>query len=1278
MRQSQLPLLGLLLALFVGARVSTPGGASEGGPTASAAGKYSSSSQPAKEGAVPRHSGRQVSSVTEASVASDLVESGCDVVTATSKAGTFHISKSTRTSGQCLPPLPPLYQTLCRLNSQYSFSDETRYRLELAALRADKPALPQCFAGLGGDEGLSIDSVMASVPDPEHTHLGLLTDRAIEAIQVAAGKAGYDPYSHFLPWTSSDLQKNSNEASASESDADSHEPGVLIFRGQEPPLLQPSSLRSPQYLVVFLIPELPTTGLDKESFVKANSTMQQISRQLGQPELKVIPFAGPNFSGSKASLQDIDFGLDQTQCIHAFSGQVTAATYSHDKSDDTGKHTCTSVLVSTQTLDQEAVPLLVKGLQDYGYQRKQIAVLSEGGTTFGNQATKIGDKSRGEDGDADEDAKCDPAKTADPQQSSSCQVLSMQFPREISKLRNAYGAEAGQTTPAASANQQTSDVQMSWQDSQASRGDDVHAYGGRQTPLSQEAVLSTLANVLKSRRIRVLGIFATDPMDEAFLIRSFRKSSPEVRLFLPDPDLLYLRTPDVGSLNGTLLVNNFPLVLRNQFWNSGGPDKVVTFPSAAQEAQYDAFLLLLQEMDIGFPDSPTNPPFVERDWPSGNLQSAREAAKATPGHPLWLTTVGTAGYFPLAILNVDESNERTLLPRSLDVGGPRHTSMMLWVLFAGLGVLHILGLSWPNALPRLICDDFDLGDARDAITASRAVCHVAILLSLALIQLMLGSSYLFFRDLKGYAWYARGVALVALALAITACVVFMIGVAWPWWQSRRGVSFRNEDLSGVLRPLVGGILCIGIFAAVGAFWVHGAFQPTFRNTFLHFRDLIPSSGMAPCLPIVLLLVVAYLAAWAYLRRLTYWGYRRPPLPTLALDSIYSSDFAKTVQSIDKCILGFLESWGWGVGFMLAFIAGVLAFRPWSTMDMTEVLSVRGMVLVLFVLAFFALGLNWFRFLNIWSRLRNVLEGLERLPIRHAFERIPAEKSMPIWGWSISDNSFMPSSQPIERLRALVLADDTVVSALSVRELRSRISVLGNFGEQKRQGIWRLLFLLLQGPREQLVELPQAVGAPRMVVSVNARRDRLIVNPDTPTFGEVWSGARQAMTEVVHQLILFLRPGYWQRGSDGSKQETPQPELRTFMLAEDLVAMRYYAYIRYVVTELRNLLFFVVMAFSLMFLAFHTYAFRADEAIDWSFLGLFLILGTGVTVVLYQMELDQILSHFGGGQPGEVGWSFYLNLLKYGAVPFLTVVGSQVPAVSNLLLRWVQPTLQSLR
>jgi hypothetical protein len=195
MRQTQLPLLGLLLALYVGARVGTPAGASEGGPAANSAGtSYSSASQATKPGAgrFGRHSAKQVSPVIEAAMAS-LVQNGCDEVTATSKAGAFDISKSLRTSAECLPPLPAIYKILCQLNPHYSSSDDVRHGFELEELQADKPVLPQCLANMKPDEQPGILSVMASVPDPEHTHLGLLTDRAIDAIQVAASSAGYNP-----------------------------------------------------------------------------------------------------------------------------------------------------------------------------------------------------------------------------------------------------------------------------------------------------------------------------------------------------------------------------------------------------------------------------------------------------------------------------------------------------------------------------------------------------------------------------------------------------------------------------------------------------------------------------------------------------------------------------------------------------------------------------------------------------------------------------------------------------------------------------------------------------------------------------------------------------------------------------------------------------------------------------------------------------------------------------------------------------------------------------
>jgi hypothetical protein len=220
------------------------------------------------------------------------------------------------------------------------------------------------------------------------------------------------------------------------------------------------------------------------------------------------------------------------------------------------------------------------------------------------------------------------------------------------------------------------------------------------------------------------------------------------------------------------------------------------------------------------------------------------------------------------------------------------------------------------------------------------------------------------------------------------------------------------------------------------------------------------------------------------------------------------------------------------------------------------------------------------------------------------------------------------------------------------------------------------------PPPDPVKLPENGDQPPSEVP-ETKSNRLASKSVPNRLSSLLIAGRTAMLEVVNQLINRLSIDYWQRGIDGfeEKKGPAEPLDRAHVLAENLVAVRYYTYIRYVVTELRNLLFFVTMGFSLLFLAFHTYAFRADQTIDWSFLILFLVLAVGIVWVVYQMELDPILSHFGGREEedaGKVGWSFYLNLLKYGAVPMLTIIGSQVPAVSNLLLRWVQPTLQSLR
>jgi hypothetical protein len=61
-----------------------------------------------------------------------------------------------------------------------------------------------------------------------------------------------------------------------------------------------------------------------------------------------------------------------------------------------------------------------------------------------------------------------------------------------------------------------------------------------------------------------------------------------------------------------------------------------------------------------------------------------------------------------------------------------------------------------------------------------------------------------------------------------------------------------------------------------------------------------------------------------------------------------------------------------------------------------------------------------------------------------------------------------------------------------------------------------------------------------------------------------------------------------------------------------------------------------------------------------------------------MERNALVSRLSDNKtPGELSGNFYLQLLKYGMVPILTIFGSQIPSISNLVLKWVQPALEAL-
>ncbi len=140
--------------------------------------------------------------------------------------------------------------------------------------------------------------LIAMVPNPISTHLPLSFDRTVEIIQQAAQDNRYQYESSWLPWNEpKDYSSLADEQTGEESQDDQEkQPGVLIFRSSSNQVADEGGEGG---LVVFVVSELPTGGINQEEFDNATEWMQQLGGLSKESEIKIL---GPSFSGSMVSL----------------------------------------------------------------------------------------------------------------------------------------------------------------------------------------------------------------------------------------------------------------------------------------------------------------------------------------------------------------------------------------------------------------------------------------------------------------------------------------------------------------------------------------------------------------------------------------------------------------------------------------------------------------------------------------------------------------------------------------------------------------------------------------------------------------------------------------------------------------------------------------------------------------------------------------------------------------------------------------------------------------
>lgn len=1125
-------------------------------------------------------------------------------------------------------------------------------------------------------------ALIATVADPAHTRLALYFDRSVDVIVQAASASGYQLDRWWLPWSDRALQDEPDCSwrvlAKLERDRKEKEPGLLIFRlrpGQEQQQLTP-------YLLVFLVGESPIYGISKAQFADA---VGHILAAWGNPlctksQSCSIGVLGPSFSGSADSLADAIRAVKskagkgkQPPTFRVSSGWITdraavdtlRQVFGCAADQDSRDCRFGTTLADDETAFNEFIAYL-----DSQHIHQNVALITESETSYGvsifenlehsliklrNQLwmqflPKVSQDLRTQlPKNFEEQLKSNASPqlsndlTAALRQQSLTRLLSIkpkaqyEFPRQISRLREAYemNPSTGVSGEDASNPLPRRLLPLDLKDTPLLTEDVPPSFSKLQTPLSEELEMVGLTTELERDEIQYVGIVATDPLDTLFLIRLLQRTDPNIQLYTLDSDLLFLRAQDEEPPEGLLAVTSYPLFLRNRDWQKKSHR---LFPSRSTEAMYNACLLLLDEPDEVL-DSSKPVPLGDDSVLNAPLQGV---AGFNP--PLWLTTVGREGYFPVSVLDEDLPNYRGSGSEPLT-----RIWILLWGLVIGFATLHVAAFVIARFSNRLGLEAFRLADKRPSYILSQAFHLLVTTVSLGLVEVVL--VFPARRVYRLTVWPAALSYVVGAALAITtiyfAFTMVKYGVAaLQSLKPARPVRVWVGRVWGVRNDLGCFALAFGTLWGAEwfcAWWWKATTAADYYSVFFDYRCVQLASGVSPALPFLLLFMAVYLWSWMHLLRLAQ-TLRRPRV-IVNVDNSFGCFEGKTVAAFVELI------YDWRLQAALAglFFCGFWLAKPDRTVISFETSAFSNWYLGLLVVLSWLLFSSLARFGFVWSQLKNILRRLEQLPFREAFNRLPKQFSWsPIWQQGGTRRSYKIMARSVDCLTKLVATlpvTDPSRQTLDARltEIRDRVRVITTH------------------------EAAQTC----------------------PSEGEL-DDAQTSLRDTGDWIVTNCLKAMWASGSSDSASKEENENLTqkarearfradlTRILAEEFLALRYVAYIRSTCIEMRYLLFFVSASFILSLISVKSYAFQAHHAMGWLMTAIFIVLGGAIIKVFADMERDSILSRVAATQPGRLGVDFFVRIFSFGALPLFTVIAAQFPSVARFFFSWIQPGLQALK
>lgn len=1128
---------------------------------------------------------------------------------------------------------------------------------------------------------------IAFLPDPVHTHLGLMFDRGIEAIQQGAQKLGCSFDRATMPWDPEQHAESANIAertkAAEATEAREAWPGLMIFRKAHPEETpepggqgdteQPAekSVCADKNLFVFVVGETPTGGIEKEQFRRALALIEIFEGGEAKANREPFYFLGPSFSGSLTSL-DVALGTNQGQLhgrtLTIFSGTITSAAAQEWFTAESAKKYGAD-FVSFQQNDESLIRQFVDFACKQGYHEGDIAVLSEDETDYGAVA-----KTRQEKPIAScvNREKRQGAKATD--EGRIPRYRKLYFPREISQMRSAY-----QTAMANSAagNRGTTSLPL---DLQTTGNDDdtVPIFSRSQTPLSQEAVMLELTARLHKHRTKLVLLLATDPMDQLFLAQYLRRAFPPARIGVTSPDMLFGREGD-NLLHGTFGIAAYSLAAGSgdNLCRSGlfekKPEEPI-FPNTLSQGTYNATVGLLRAMVEPTTEAKNRTGRSLKLIPAGPYAEYGSGTE-TPEHgkscelvpQTQITVLGREGFW--AVTTVEKNSASSLRPQAgegkrPEQGARQHAPMSL--NFATVIVLLMCLIhAWFSIGSTLFSPmesqaQFVQSEGREAGSRESLLVVGGLVLCSGL-MLLISARWPATKSDERFGSFVEPALLAAY-------LIFGAAVVWDLWR-------RKARAKG----LVYGVGALSIFIS-GIYVTKMA--PNQIAWLSSSRSLHLTNGCSPLLPILFLLVAVYWWSWYGLRGMVLTDSHRPRLPEngdmpTGYYRLREGDETRPLfaacrpLSISRQVLGLM---------LIATLLFVLTPDYKHPIQTLEGLGFDWGFFVLLSITSFLLIWTLLKLLQVWMETRRILSGIDRTHLRSAFADLTGFQWATMWSASGSTlreaYRFVARQQEsLRRLQANIgdlgslvpgrqelmpavksQVNETVMCANRLREFIENLMK----GRPQRTGRWdiRAKYQTAYGWKQKSKQVDEAFTC---LQKSSAKTTGVLL---TAILDPLWDKARNI---VAGETPKFIQNKEWNTGAGIAKK-----------MAAEYAALTYASFVAMLVARIRSLVLSAVGIYAFLLLSISVYPFEPNPALFSVGVALLLLGAAVVGYVYVQMHKDAMLSQLTNTKEGELDGQFWIQILGAGAIPVLTLLAGQFPAVNQIVVGLLEPALQALK